>query len=156
MNDLFDEDNKGYESDQAPSNFLKEKFSIKDFLKHSETKSILDQQHIWTFTEKCEKACIEYYLNEAKASDNAGASIFACDRGGHHAGMLAGIVFNAIEPKYDLTIFYDYPYLAQPLVDNYELIKEEEEKERLRKQREIYLATKNVGKKFDWATKTYK
>ena len=156
MSNLFDEDNSGYESDQVPANFLKEKFSIKDFLKHPKTKSILDQMHLWTFTDKCEKAIIEYYLNETKEAADTDASIFACDRGGHHAGTLAGIVFNAIEPQYDLTIFYDYPYLAQPLINNYELIKEEEEKERLRKQREIYLATKNVGKIFNWATKTYK
>ena len=155
MTDLFDEDSDS-DSDHAPANFLKEKFSIKDYLKHHETKSILDQMHLWTFSDKCEKGIINYYVNEAKESGKMHTSIFAYDRDGHHAGTLAGIVFNAIEPEYDLTIFYDYPHLAQSLVSNYESIKEEEEKERLRRQRDIYLSTKNVGKIFDWGTKTYK
>jgi len=68
---------------------------------------------------------------------------------------LAGIVFNNIEPQYDLTIFYDYPYLAQSLIDDENAIKQREEEERLQRQRELYLATKNAGKKFNWATKTY-
>ena len=154
MNDL--NENSDSEGDQTAVNFLKEHFSLEDYLKHPETKAILEQMHLWAFTKKCEEDIINYYVNDAKKAAASDASIFAYDPGGHHAGTLAGLVYKYIEPEYDLTVFYDYPHLAQSLIEDHESIKQREEEERIRKRRELYLATKNVGKKFDWATKTYK
>ena len=148
-------DNSGDESDQTEANFLKNNFILDDYLKSTETRSILEQLHEWNVEKKCDPQIVDFYKREIRTTANCLASLFAYDRGGHHAGTLTGIVFNNIEPKYDLTIFYDYPYLAQGLIEDKEGMKKREEEERLQRQRELYLATQNAGKKFNWATKTY-
>lgn len=150
------DENSETDSEQAPVIFLKENFTLKDYIKHPETKAILDQMHIWGFTKKCEKEIIDYYRNSTRRAAASDATIFAYDYGGHHAGTLAGLIYKYIEREYDLSIFYDYPHLAQPLIEDHESIKQREEEERIRKRRELYLATENAGKKFNWATKTYK
>jgi len=154
MGDI-DTDPSGDESDQIEAKFLKDHFSLDDYLKYPETRCILEQFHEWNIEKKCELPLIHFYTGEITATSNCLATIFASDRGAHHVGTLIGIVFNHIEPQYDLTIFYDYPYLAQGLIDDEKAIKRREEEERLQRQRELYLATNNVGKKFNWATKTY-
>ena len=154
MGDI-DANSSGNESDQTEAKFLKDHFSLNDYLKYPETRCILEQFHEWNVDKKCEPQIIHFYKDEITATANCLASLFAYDRGGHQAGILAGIVFNHIEAQYDLAIFYDYPYLAQGLIDDEKAIKQREEEERLQRQRELYLATNNAGKKFNWATKTY-
>lgn len=152
---MSDIDLSGDESDQTEATFLKDNFTLTDYMNYPETRCILEQCYEWKIEKNIEPHIIDFYKQEVSLATNGLATLFAYDRGGHHAGTLSGIVFNHIKPQYDPTIFYDYPYLADGLIEDKKAMKKWEEEERLRLQREKYLETKNAGKTFNWATKTY-
>jgi hypothetical protein len=135
---------------------LMENFNVSDYLKDPETGAILRSRHLWNFCDHCEPKIIDFYRGEVARTAASYGTVLARDRAGVHAGTLAGLLYKYIEPQYDLEIFYNNPELAQSLLDNYQKAKEEEEMERLRKQRENYQSMEHAHKTFDWATRTYK
>lgn len=137
--------------------FLKEKVTLKDYLKCPKTREILEKRWFWKFCKRCEKDIWNFYEQEQIYSQETCASILFHDNANTFAGHLSALVFDYIEPQYDLTIFYDFPHLAQPLIDSLEDNARLEEEERKRRIRENYEEkVKHKGKTFSWATKSYK
>lgn len=136
---------------------LKKNFKLEDYLKCPETREILEEQWHEKFCKQCEKDLWDFYEQEQKEQQANSSSILFYDKYGSYAGNLSALVFPYIEPQYDLQIFYDFPYLAQPLIDDLKNKARVEEEERKRRIRENYeKAVKHKGKTFNWATKTYK
>jgi hypothetical protein len=150
-------DDSDIESDTEIVKILKTKFELDDYLKCEETREILEEQWLIKFYKQCEKDLWDFYEEEQKEQHANSSSILHYDKYNSYAGHLSSLVFEYIEPQYDLQIFYDYPELAQPLIDTFEDKARLEEEERKRLIRENYEKNvKHKGKTFNWATKSYK
>ena len=137
--------------------FLKKNFKLDDYLQCYTTKKILENEHYLKYTYNCENEILEFHENEAKMCNDVLSTILYYDsNNGKYSGMLTKLVYSYIEPEYNLDIFFDNPELADTMLEDLELRKQEEEEEKRRIIRENY--DKNVQNKgtFDWATKTYK
>ena len=151
--DLSDDEETAMETD------LKENFKLEDFLACDETREILEQNWLYTFNKKCEKEIWDFYENECDEKHACFSSLLYYDTEGYgsFAGKLSAIIFNHIQPEYDLEYFYNYPYLAKPLIEHRNNKKKRDEEEHKRLVHENYEKnSKNKGKIFNWATKTYK
>jgi len=145
------------ESDTEIIEMLKKKFKLEDYLKCAKTREILEERWWWKFCKQCEKQLWNFYEEEQIEQNAKASSILHYDKYNSYAGHLSAIVFKYIEPQYDLQIFYDFPHLAQPLIDTFEdqaRLEEEERKQRIRDNYEKNV--KHKGKTFNWATKSYK
>lgn len=151
---LNEEETDG-DNDYNESNieFLKEVFTIDDFLDCEKTKYLLDQDCEWK-SHNFEEDIYDFYTKEVKyCNENLDpyfSNIFC------NFNKLLNIVNNYIEPQYNLNIFYENTLLAQPLIDkfdyNNELIKINRKKEIEENYNNI---CKNKGKLFNWTTKKH-
>jgi hypothetical protein len=145
------------ESDSETIEMLKKKFTLEDYLKCPETREILEERWWWKYCGQCEKDLWDFYEEEQKEKQTNSSSILFYDMYNSYAGKLSALVFPHIEPQYDLQIFYDFPYLAQPLIKTLENKAHLEAEEKKRLIRENYEKNiKHKGKTFNWATKSYK
>ena len=143
--------------DAEAAEMLKKKFTLEDYLKCPETREILEERWWEKFCAEAEKDFCGFYEQEQQEQQANSSSILFYDKYGSYAGHLSALIFPYIEPQYDLQIFYDFPYLAQPLIEALKDKARLEEEERKRLIRENYEKNvKNRGKTFNWATKSYK
>ena len=102
-----------HEEEFNPVKFLKS-LSLDDFLNCKETNDILNSEHYWKFeetlSEQLEHLYKNYYL---QFPDNP--VIFGRNYNALNANSFADLIYEFIDKKYDLTIFYDNPHLAEPL-----------------------------------------
>lgn len=155
--DVEHDDHQYVDPDAEAAEMLKKKFTLNDYLECPETREILEEQWFQTFSKQCEKRVWGFYEREQKEQQASSSSILFYDKYGSYAGHLSALIFPYIEPQYDLQIFYDFPYLAQPLIEALKDKARLEEEERKRLIRENYEKNvKNKGKTFNWATKSYK
>lgn len=96
--------------------YLKELYSLQDFLRCDETRRILLDEHTSTFYSSFSPKVIAFFTNLVKCEQEEMTSMFTKDSS-KAMGELMNILFKHIGPKYDLTVFYKNPHLANPLLD---------------------------------------
>ena len=122
-------DNYDVEYYNKEGEFLNEFYNLKDFLACPETMTILEEEHYNNY-EKNTEPILKDFLNyfQMKHIEN-GTSIFSrCDFG-KASGELVAMIYNHLNKQYDLTIFYNNPELAQPLLE----LEKKEKKEKKEK-----------------------
>jgi hypothetical protein len=94
--------------------YLEDIFTLRDFVREPTTRAILDEQHNILFEQRIEP-CIKTCYNNIKKEiddtdllnrDNRG--LFYCD--------LLKLIYNHVNKKYNLEIFYENPSLARVLL----------------------------------------
>ena len=135
---------------------LKSKFTLEDFLLCEDTREILVNDHSWNFEKNFRPKLEDFYRDLRDDMQGMHATPLYYDRDDSFACVLSAIVYRHIVPEYDLTIFYDSPHLAEPLLEQYDAIKAKKKKEAMEKRRAYYSGNAAPSRKFDWATKAYK
>ena len=146
----YDENNNDHENNVK---FLKEVFTLDDFLDCEKTKYLLDQDYEWK-QQKFEEELYEFYKNEVKYCkenlDPYFSNLFC------NFNKLLNIVNKNIKRDYDLDIFYENTLLAQPLIDKFDEYNERLKIDKKKKIAENYNEKcKNKGKKFNWNIKKH-
>lgn len=155
----FAVNNEQYDSDDNNNNnetnaeFLKDVFTIEDFLDCEKTKYLLEQENEWK-KHSFEEDLYNFYTKEKNYSNEILDSYFSnnfCN-----FNKLFNIVNANIEPKYDLNIFYENSFLAQPLIDKMDDFNNQLKINRKKEIAENYdKKCKNKGKLFNWGTKKH-
>jgi len=134
-------------------NFLKDIFTINDFLNCEKTKYLLEQDYEWN-NQKFEEELYDFYTKELEyCNENLDpyfSNIFC------NFNKLFNIINKNIKKEYDLNIFYENTQLAQPLIDKFDEYNEKHKIDKKKKIAENYNEKcKNKGKKFNWTTKKH-
>uniref|UniRef100_A0A6C0KHE7 Uncharacterized protein n=1 Tax=viral metagenome TaxID=1070528 RepID=A0A6C0KHE7_9ZZZZ len=126
--------------------YLREMFTLEDFMSCPETKHILIEDHRETFEYIMEPKIQELYNEYKEREDERLSGFFYKDRGQGIIELLS-IIYDTIIKEYDLEIFYNNPELANPLltqIDN-----------ELNRKTEKVSNVKLYNKTFDWKNKQY-
>ena len=137
--------------------FVRENFTLDDFLNCEITKKILLENWRNTFTYKIEQEIESFYEHERSYLRDDLSTLYYYDTTGSFVGHLTAIMFEYTEPEYDLDIFYENPALAKPLIEKMEndkFKKHEKHKQQIKENYEENSTSQ--GKTFNWAVKTYK
>jgi len=97
--------------------FLNEFYSLNDFLACPETKIILKEQHKNNFNNVIEPILVDFFNYFKNRQNEIGTNILKKNNSGSDLGEFIGIIYNNLNKKYDLTIFYENPELAKPLLE---------------------------------------
>jgi len=146
------------EEDDEEIKFLKKFFNINDFLEHSKTKAILEEDWKWRFALNCEGDIHNFFNSEQMICKNNLTSVFNLDQGkyGSYAGNLSQLIFNHLRPKYDLNVIYNNPKVANSIIEEKEMMLSQMTIDKKELIKENYIKkVKNKGKTFNWKTKTY-
>lgn len=136
--------------------FLKDHFSLDDFLDFNETRELLYNDFVENYENGCEKEIEDFYERETKFCNQTLSTAFACGNEQEHLGSFLALVFRNIEPKYNLNIFYDEPKLAENMVLTYNNRLEKMHNNKLKKRREKILKNnRERGNVFDLSTKSF-
>ena len=127
---------------------LKNSFTEKDFLSCDKTSQILIEEHISEFELNCVPNINTLYAYYRDNMQGLCATPLYYDIHNEFNHMLHRIVYNHINKKYNLDIFYNNPDLANPLIAKVNAVLETTKKSKI--------INVDVNKKFDWGTKTYK
>ena len=136
--------------------FLKNNFTIEDFLNYKDTREILDRNARWDFEKNLDEILENFYKGEVDYSQHDLSTVFSLEKNYSKLGYLQAIVYNNIKPKYDLDMFYLQPILAKSMVESYDERMKENGELRLQNLRDEYKKSDNAYKKFNWGSKTYK
>lgn len=136
--------------------YLKNTFSLDDFLDFDKTREILEKNSRWEYEKKLEKDIEIFYKGEIEYNKADLSSMFANEYNYKNLGIFQSLIYTLLKPKYDLEIFYLNPEYAKEMVESLEERAIEKEKQRLDNIRNNYLTLENSKKSFDWKTKTYK
>ena len=136
--------------------YIRDNFTLEDFVAFDKTRNILHQNYIWEFDKECGVLLENFYKGEVKYCQRDQSTLFANEKDQNNYGYFENLVFNHVKPKYELDLLYNNPDLCTSFLDFNKDRVEEIEKERLRVQRENYSKTKNANKTFDWTLKTHK
>lgn len=154
------------ENDQTLSNdeedtmgdFLKENYSLLDFLNYGETRKILKLLRRQQFDDNISEQLETFYKSEVNYYKNNLSTLFnnETDFPGANLGCFIETIYSNIKPNYDLSVFYDDPLLAKNMVESYDERLEVREKLRRREIREKLESQGNATKIYDWKNKEYK
>lgn len=134
--------------------FIRDNFTLEDFLNCDFTKKILQENWYNKFTYKIESQIESFYEHERKYFREDLSTLFYYDTTGSFAGYLTAIMFEHITPEYDLDVFYENPALAKPLIEKMENSKHEKTIEHQKLIRENYKEkSTSDGQKFNWGDK---
>ena len=137
-------------------NLLKDTFTEEDFLSCDITRQRLVNEHFWEWEKNCAPKVEEFYDGMRERLQGNSSTPLFYDIHGTFSSDLNVIVYNHTKREYDLSIFYDCPDLANPLINRYDEIMEGKKDALNRVKKQNYGAGIKSTKKFDWATKTYK
>lgn len=135
---------------------LIESFSLDDFLKFPETREVLIEEHKYEFETNLEPSIHKFFKKELSFCQKSYSTLFANERNHEHIGIFKAIVFNNIEPNYDLDIFSNNPRLAATMINTHKERCAREEEERLKKIKAGFASNETMQKTYDWTTKSYK
>ncbi len=144
------------EEDSDLVTFLKENFTVQDFLNFKDTREILERQHRENFEKNCFPKLESFYKNEVDLWKREQSLLFVNENGYRNLGCFIESVYSCIEPDYDLTVFYDNPVLAKNMVESYEERIKIGEEELKKKRLEEIMKEENIMKNYDWKNKKYK
>jgi hypothetical protein len=102
----------------AAGEYLEDLFKLSDFLTEPTTRVILDDNHNKLFEEQIEPNIKKIY-DFKKIEINENTRILHRDNRGLFLTDLLKIIYNNVNKKYDLDIFYNSPHLARELVAKY-------------------------------------
>tara|TARA_Y100000741_G_C18255001_1_gene558635 strand:+ start:407 stop:775 length:369 start_codon:yes stop_codon:yes gene_type:complete len=102
----------------AAGEYLEDLFKLSDFLSEPTTRVILENNHNQLFEEHIEPNIKKIYeLKKTEISENT--RMLHRDNRGLFLTDLLKIIYNNVNKKYDLEIFYNNPELARHLVAKY-------------------------------------
>ncbi len=136
--------------------YLKDNYTLEDFMKYDKTQEVLEQNYIWQCDKYCDTILNNFYKAEVEYCKADLSTLFYNEEYNDHLSDFCAIVFRHVKPVYDLDNIYYDEALCNGFIKYHEEHINDGEEERLRKQRENYKKMANAGKKFDWGTKTYK
>ena len=147
------DDDKDDDNNESNIVFLKEVFTIDDFLNCEKTKYLLEQDYEWKH-QKFEEELYNFYTNEItyckENLDPYFSNIFC------NFNKLFNIINKNIKKEYDLNVFYENTELAQPLIDKFDDYNNQFKIDKKKQIAEKYNnKCKNKDKKFNWNTKTH-
>jgi hypothetical protein len=135
--------------------FLKENFTLLDFLKDENTYDILESNYIWKVDNDLYGPIEDFYKDAVDYNKSNHSLLFSNEHNYKSLGELQGVVYRSLEKQYNLNIFYDHPDYAESMVENYNnRIKNEKREERM-KIKEEYNKQSNANMKFDWSTRKF-
>ena len=136
------------------SNSIRETFSVEDFLSCTITRDRLHNEFFWEWEKNCAPQIEHFYNDVRRTMQEICATPLFYDKTGEFSSELLGIVFKYIRREYDIGIFHDCPSLADPLIRQYEEIKQKR-KDSLKEQqnKESVIA---VDTDFNWTSKIHK
>lgn len=105
------------ENEEELVKIIKDRYSLKDFLKHPIIGGILVENAIQTYENTAEKEIENFYKEEVDFCNNSGATIFNNEIDFAHRGDLMKIIFRNIRLKYNENILYNDPDLVKEFVD---------------------------------------
>lgn len=147
------------DSDEEEDNlviFLKENYTLQDYLNFKETREMLEIQRRQKFNDICAPLLENFYMNEVDYWTNSLSPIFINETNYVNLGCFIETIYSSIKREYDLTIFYEDPCLAKNMVETYEeRVKEGEGWLRQQRKNDI-MKQENIMKKYDWKNKKYK
>jgi hypothetical protein len=136
--------------------FLKENYTLQDYLNFKETREMLEIRRRQKFNDICVPLLEGFYTNEVDYWTNSLSPIFINETNYVNLGCFIETIYSSIKPEYDLTIFYDDPCLAKNMVETYEeRVKEGDDWLRQQRNKDI-MKQENIMKKYDWKNKKYK
>ena len=137
-------------------NFLKDNYTLQDFLNFKETRDILELHRRQKFDMNCSPLLEEFYISEVDYWTNSISPLFINENNHRNIGCFIETVYSALKPEYDLTIFYDEPSLARSMVETYEERKKKRDAQLRQERLDEMMKQGNIMKKYDWGNKTYK
>jgi len=103
--------------DENPEEYLK-KLPLETFLKCNTTHSILESEHYWKFERKLLPQLESIYCDYNNSYNDK--VIFSRDPDKILSLAFANLIYDYLVKKYDLSIFYDNPGLAEPLFTSHD------------------------------------
>ncbi len=100
--------------------YLKELFTLDDFLKCPSTYKILNENHVKEFYGSFIPKIISFFDNLVSIEESENTHIFT-ENHAKARGDLINILFHYVAPKYDLTFFYKNPEFANELLQSRKL-----------------------------------
>ena len=97
--------------------YLMTMYNLDDFLKCNATNKILQEEHNYNFEKYMEPKILNFYNIMKNETFIKNSNLFKKDKGGNASGELVAIIFNNLNKKYNLDIFYNNPELASPLIE---------------------------------------
>ena len=149
-------DNNSDDEESEQVKFMKENFTLEDFLAFKPTQEILEQNRLWEFDKKCDELLEKFYMAEVDFCKCNMSTLFINETDYANRGYFNAIVAHHVKPVYNLDVIYDNLSLCKLFMDHHQDRRVEIERERMQKLREMYKKTSNAGKTFDWSTKSYK
>ena len=126
---------------------IKKTYTLEQFLECPKTREMIENEHYQNFLDSYGKEASHFYETERRLYRGYLSSLFKFDTDGCIGGRLSSIIYNNIEKKYDLEIFYEDTSLVVPLKIYL--------KNKGAKKRERMKVPKNATKVFNWTTKTH-
>lgn len=155
-NIAIDEENEENPEMVTLVNFLKDNFTLNDFLNFQETRDILELQRRQKFDMICSPILEEFYISEIDYWNNSMSPLFINENNHKNIGCFIETVYSAIKPEYDLNIFYDNPSLARNMVETYEERMKKRDAQLRQERLDEMMKQGNIMKKYDWGNKKYK
>jgi hypothetical protein len=136
--------------------FLKNNYTLDDFLNFHETRFILQENARWDCEKNLDEDIEMFYKGEVEYSKKDLSNIFSLEDGHSKLGDLQTIIYTNLKPRYNLEIFYLQPILAKKMVESYDERKKENTELRLQNIRNEYNKTINANKEYNWKNKMFK
>lgn len=136
--------------------FMKENFTLEDFLAFKPTQEILEQTRIWDFDKKCNELLEKFYMAEVDFCKCNISTLFINETDYSNRGYFNAIVAHHVKPVYNLDVIYDDLSLCKLFMEQHQDRRVEIERERMQKLHDTYEKTDGAGKTFDWSTNSYK
>ena len=153
INNNDDENISNKLSEECNINFLKDVFTLDNFLECEKTKYLLEQEWEYEFN-YIEENLYNFYKKEVDYCNENKEPFFSnklCN-----FNKLLNIINKYIEPNYNIDIFYENTELANPLIEKFDFINENIKINKKKQIVENYnKKCKNKGKLFNWGTKKH-
>ena len=103
------------DEEESLSEFIKNNYSLEDFLNCDQTRLVLEDEHFNKFDNKPREAIKALYEKIWSQIQCENTKLLIKDIFCSEGETLAALVFNNINPNYDISIFCDCPPLAKAL-----------------------------------------
>ena len=135
---------------------LRENFDLEDFLDYEPTSNILEINRINHFEDVLGKKIEDFYESERIFHQNNLSNIFYYELDGNNISDLKNILWNHLEPRYDLEKIYEAPGVAINIIEHYDEIVAKRKKKKEEKRLEKIRKNRSLSKTYDWENKEFK
>tara|TARA_B100000530_G_C15602163_1_gene346845 strand:+ start:66 stop:536 length:471 start_codon:yes stop_codon:yes gene_type:complete len=127
--------------------------TLEDFLDYPKTQTFLEDQHALDFDYLPREAIVRCYKRMKKNAEAYFPGVLELDYNTEEGESLAHLIFDNINLKADISVFYECPELARGIDKMDEITYRNDAQKHEAQDKNIKIKNE---KKFDWATKTYK